>query len=1082
NCQKACKKCDEGRPCTRCIKYGLTDTCVDSTRKVRKKGVKRGPYKRRPPPTQIGSASASTTPTLSHAVLATGAGAGPAGYMSEPVTALSSPTQSHMLPFTTSSSSSGMGHLSGQLDFGYDTSGGHGSSSNGGAGGYASFQSSRMENTYTPAYTTSYSGPGLYASYGMTSSNGGHQNAIACVWVLATLVDARARSEHKESSHHAHRNNDVETKAHHNHRLSEQRGLQQRQGHHHHSTSEKAKKTDKKPKKNKNGGKSDQKKTNRHKKGSEKKKKSNKKNKENKKKGAGKHKPKIEEIHSMGISDVSCGPGLDVIRCPEERPCCSQWGYCGDDPDYCAAGCQSAFGQCWLNTKESQTLAPASSKHKHQHNKQKKNVAARHHGFDLKERQRSMPNQDGRRFRIASDVPKLPPNGTLVNVAYFPGWTQYRGQGRNNCRQRPYLPSAIPWSSLDYVIFAFVYFDEEYQLYPADPSDEALYFQMNQLKLPTNTRVMISIGGWSFTHPESHRDEDTRHLFEGMIATPESRKAFIESCIGFCQFYGFDGVDIDYEYPIYRDRDLITALFQEMRSAFDAEGTGLVLSLAGASFADGIQGFDFEKVSAVTDFVMIMAYDLYGSYDSTHLVNIHTALVQMPTENHSGHSVQGAVELYLDRGVPRQKIVLGLALYGNTFLLSDTRQQEPGRAMFTTGGDPTSCIGTRGDMAYNEISGLLHPTNNQQPAVIPLWDPDAKAFYFVYGNRGDNWVGYDDRPSLDLKLQLVTEADLAGVMWWSLDQDLDRTSEEDALFTKPQRERGGQKQKKKKNKKKYGHKNKKLQPRAIHQIPFEAPRLGDGQEPVKPAAILPIYAPSQPPFTPSMLTVDAVVVPVAGTVDQKDAIVTSANTGVSTSTDAPSPGPSSQAPEDKLVEPSIPTTCPVIYTAPAALSSISQDILGRPGLVPYVALKKKRCSVVVEYPHVLPETPLGNTVMTRCPGPDHCSESWQAYTCTTTGWSSGSPCYARAQLSPSLYFYGELDLIRVSARDRDIKDKDEVNGSAPSSSKLSTQIGSRRPEYIEHYLKNNKLKAPMTTKAEREDKKKKNKDKKNTRG
>ncbi|KAI7906984.1 uncharacterized protein BX663DRAFT_548081 [Cokeromyces recurvatus] len=47
NCQKACKKCDEGRPCQRCIKYGITDTCVNSVRKERKKGIKRGPYKKR---------------------------------------------------------------------------------------------------------------------------------------------------------------------------------------------------------------------------------------------------------------------------------------------------------------------------------------------------------------------------------------------------------------------------------------------------------------------------------------------------------------------------------------------------------------------------------------------------------------------------------------------------------------------------------------------------------------------------------------------------------------------------------------------------------------------------------------------------------------------------------------------------------------------------------------------------------------------------------------------------------------------------------------------------------------------------
>ncbi|OCF53964.1 hypothetical protein L486_08539 [Kwoniella mangroviensis CBS 10435] len=46
HCQKACKKCSNTRPCERCVKYGLTD-CVDSTRKSRKTGIKRGPYKRR---------------------------------------------------------------------------------------------------------------------------------------------------------------------------------------------------------------------------------------------------------------------------------------------------------------------------------------------------------------------------------------------------------------------------------------------------------------------------------------------------------------------------------------------------------------------------------------------------------------------------------------------------------------------------------------------------------------------------------------------------------------------------------------------------------------------------------------------------------------------------------------------------------------------------------------------------------------------------------------------------------------------------------------------------------------------------
>lgn len=47
NCQKACKRCDDSRPCSRCIHYGIVDTCVDSGRKERRKGLKRGPYKKR---------------------------------------------------------------------------------------------------------------------------------------------------------------------------------------------------------------------------------------------------------------------------------------------------------------------------------------------------------------------------------------------------------------------------------------------------------------------------------------------------------------------------------------------------------------------------------------------------------------------------------------------------------------------------------------------------------------------------------------------------------------------------------------------------------------------------------------------------------------------------------------------------------------------------------------------------------------------------------------------------------------------------------------------------------------------------
>ena len=67
NCQKACKKCDEGRPCSRCVKYDLQSSCENSTRKERLRGIKRGPYKRRTHhfgvQTSAGGTSASSATT-----------------------------------------------------------------------------------------------------------------------------------------------------------------------------------------------------------------------------------------------------------------------------------------------------------------------------------------------------------------------------------------------------------------------------------------------------------------------------------------------------------------------------------------------------------------------------------------------------------------------------------------------------------------------------------------------------------------------------------------------------------------------------------------------------------------------------------------------------------------------------------------------------------------------------------------------------------------------------------------------------------------------------------------------------------
>ncbi|KAF9923654.1 hypothetical protein FBU30_006269 [Linnemannia zychae] len=701
-------------------------------------------------------------------------------------------------------------------------------------------------------------------------------------------------------------------------------------------------------------------------------------------------------------TDIPCGSGLD--KCPSDRPCCSQWGYCGVDADYCSEGCQEAFGLCQLDTSspvstpdiqpDIQPDVPdiepigddIETVETHHPRKKYQRHSKTRRGFDLKAKQKQFPNYDGRQFRIPASVPKLP--SSLVNIGYYPGWAQYRGKGRTSCHQRPYLPSSIPWSSLDYVMFAFVYFDDYYRLYPADASDEDLYFEINRLKMSTATRVMISIGGWSFTHPEHHHDDrSTKHRFKRMIQSSESRQVFIKSCIDFCLFYGFDGVDIDYEYPDYEDRIAVTALFREMRAAFESEASGLVLSLAGAAFQEGIQGFELGKVAAYTDFIMIMAYELYGPLESSNIVNIHTTLIQMPKENRGGHSVQGAIEMYLDYDVPRNKIVVGLALYGKTFVLTNTRNIRPGQATFKTRGDPTACIDTSGDIAYNELAPLIHPhTKDQASKVTPLWDNDAKAFYFVYGNRGDNWVGYDDRPSIDLKLQMVTEQRLAGVMWWSLDQDLDATSDntEVSKWMKMALKKNG----KKTEARPASSPHEKVSPLTLYreQEAQQAPIaiVGATDSNVDSSRVVEPMSVNEPPVLThpegdehALGAVDANVTPPRAYVSQ-----------------LPSSAMRPSSPAYAAVgvcshrTPTIP---------PPSLSSIPLNILGLPGLVPYVALKRKHCPVAYRYPLVLPETPVGNMVAVKCTPSPGCPEMWQIYTCLEKeqAWSAPSPCYGK---------------------------------------------------------------------------------------
>jgi len=105
-------------------------------------------------------------------------------------------------------------------------------------------------------------------------------------------------------------------------------------------------------------------------------------------------------------------------------------------------------------------------------------------------------------------------------------------------------PSEIVPRDLTHLIFAFVFINPStFEVEPEnDPQDRALYYQLIALKTPT-TQTWFSIGGYGFSDPGN-----SFTTWSELCADPGRRAKFIASMINFMTSWGFQGVDIDWEY------------------------------------------------------------------------------------------------------------------------------------------------------------------------------------------------------------------------------------------------------------------------------------------------------------------------------------------------------------------------------------------------------------------------------------------------------------------------------------------------------------------------------------------------------
>lgn len=224
-----------------------------------------------------------------------------------------------------------------------------------------------------------------------------------------------------------------------------------------------------------------------------------------------------------------------------------------------------------------------------------------------------------------------------------------------------------------------------------------------------NAKVCISLGGWSY------EDIPLEATFREGTNTPEKNRTMADEIVAMAEAFGFDGVDVDWEYPRTHDGSkeqyeaFISLLYEKLKPK------GMLLTaavLAGVdsenlpilSAAEAQDRPSFDKL----DWINLMTYDCDGVKHSTY--------------DFAENSIRYWTET---RGFEPEKLNLGLPFYGKPV--------------------PT---------AYRDLLDA---------------DPGAPEKDMVVLDGKEIW--YNGRQTLGRKVALAKQYGLGGVMVWEISND-----------------------------------------------------------------------------------------------------------------------------------------------------------------------------------------------------------------------------------------------------------------------------------------------------------------------
>jgi|GEM_PF-530487 len=375
-----------------------------------------------------------------------------------------------------------------------------------------------------------------------------------------------------------------------------------------------------------------------------------------------------------------------------------------------------------------------------------------------------------------------PAPSSYIVGAYYPNYATYAIN---------YQVANIPANKINHLLYAFAQTDAKGNVTSTDTwadTDQTFngkytqaqsqshqagnFAELRALKATNPNLVsMISIGGWTLSNH-----------FSAVASTDSSRKTFAASAISFMLKNGFDGIDIDWEFPVSggltagtrQDKHNFTLLLDELHKELSAlPGKHYQLSVAvSPNFQDIVKDYEPALIAKDVDFFNVMNYNYYDSWSTT--TDNQAPLYadpKDPTYYKTQLNINYTIQQYIKAGVPASKLVMGDPAYGNTWAGVAPGPNNDGLFQSATGGGPgdhnyggpTSNVFTYAEL-YNKIND---PTSGYKA----YWDSAAQVPY-IYNSSLKVFSTYENSQSITAKTNYIKNQGLAGMFFWDASSDL----------------------------------------------------------------------------------------------------------------------------------------------------------------------------------------------------------------------------------------------------------------------------------------------------------------------